>query len=132
MPLPQRLQDEQEIWITTVRPDGQPQTSPVGYLWDGESFLILSQPNAPKVRNLRENPKVALHLDIDRDSDDDGGVITIEGTASIDPEPLSSAEAAAYETKFREAMASAGMTPAEVFAQFSAVIRITPTRTRVY
>jgi hypothetical protein len=31
----QRLQDEKTIWLTTVAADGQPQSSPVGFLWDG-------------------------------------------------------------------------------------------------
>ncbi|KAB2348003.1 hypothetical protein F8566_19215 [Actinomadura rudentiformis] len=44
-----RLNDEKTIWLTTVRPDGQPQTPPVGFLGDGTRFLILSRPGAPKV-----------------------------------------------------------------------------------
>ncbi len=58
-----RLHDEQLVWITTVRVDGQPQASPVGFMWDGTRFLTLSQPGAVKVTNLRHNPEVALHLD---------------------------------------------------------------------
>ncbi|WP_426242139.1 pyridoxamine 5'-phosphate oxidase family protein [Nocardioides sp. LHG3406-4] len=84
----QRLLYEQEIWITTVRPDGRPQASPVGFLWDGASFLILSQPESQKVRNLRGNPHVALHLEIDRQAERDGGVVTLEGVAELDPEPI--------------------------------------------
>jgi PPOX class probable F420-dependent enzyme len=58
-PAERRLRDEQEIWITTVRSDGQPQSSLVGFLWDGREVLVLSQPEAGKIRNLRDNPKVA-------------------------------------------------------------------------
>ena len=35
-----RLRDEGIIWLTTVRSDGQPQSVPVWFLWNGESFLI--------------------------------------------------------------------------------------------
>ena len=40
----QRLREEPIIWLTTVRPDGRPHTVPVWFLWDGETFLIFSQP----------------------------------------------------------------------------------------
>lgn len=77
-----RLRDETVIWLTTVRSDGQPQTSPVGFLWDGATFLILSQPGSLKVRNMRANPKVALHLDTGKE---DPEVLTLEGVATLDP-----------------------------------------------
>ena len=47
-----RLRSEQVAWLTTVRADGQAQSSPVWFLWDGETFLVYSQPGAPKVRNV--------------------------------------------------------------------------------
>ncbi len=128
----QRFRDEQEIWITTVRSDGQPQASPVGFLWDGIRFLVLSEPDSQKVRNLRRNPKVALHLEIDRHAQDDGGVVTLEGTAGLDSDPIGEQEAAVYVKKYEEAMRSATVAPAELFAEYSAVIRVQPTRTRVY
>ena len=59
----QRLRSERIAWLTTVRADGQAQSSPVWFLWDGQTFLLYSQPGAQKVRNLAANPKVALHLD---------------------------------------------------------------------
>ncbi len=128
----QRLLGEHEIWITTVRSDGQPQASPVGFLWDGTSFLIVSQPDSQKIRNLRGNPRVALHLDIDREADGDGGILTIEGVATLDPDPIGEQEAAVYVDKYEEAMRSAELTPEDLFADYSAVIRVEPTRTRAY
>jgi PPOX class probable F420-dependent enzyme len=127
----QRLREEKTIWLTAVRPDGQPQTSPVGFVWDGARFLIASQPGAPKVRNLRSNAKVSLHLDTDREGDD-GGVLTIEGEGSVDAAPLSSDEVASYLDKYREAMHADGFTPEEAFAEYSTVIRVTPMRARAY
>jgi PPOX class probable F420-dependent enzyme len=128
----QRLRDEQEIWITTIRSDGQPQASPVGFLWDGTSFLILTAPRSQKVRNLRGNPRVALHLDIDRQAEEGGGVLTLEGTARLDGDPMSDEEAATYAEKYADALRSAQMTAEEAFAELSAVIRVTPTRVRAY
>ena len=128
----QRLRHEQEIWITTVRSDGQPQASPVGFLWDGTSFLILSQPGSQKVRNLRGNPYVALHVEIDRQAEHDGGVVTLEGTAGLDPDPITEQDATVYAEKYEQVMRSAGLTPEELFAEYSAVIRVRPRRARVY
>lgn len=126
-----RLRREQLIWLTTVRADGQPQTSPVGFLWDGTAFLILSQPAAPKVRNLRGNPRVALHLDTETDAPD-GGVLTLEGVAELDGGPLSEGERSAYLARYLDDIRAQGMTPDEVFAEYSSVIRVTPQRVRSY
>jgi len=133
----QRLHDQTVIWLTTVKPDGQPQTSPVGYVWDGATFLIISNPGAPKVRNLRGNPKVALHLDLDAAAET-YSVLTIEGVAKLDPAPpgepapLSDGEISAYLEKHLESMRWAGVTPEETFADYSTVIRVTPSRARSY
>ncbi|MGI5171743.1 nitroreductase/quinone reductase family protein [Spirillospora sp. CA-253888] len=133
----QRLRNETIIWLTTVRADGQPQTSPVGYVWDGATFLIISNPAAPKIRNLRDNPKVTLHLDLDRDAES-FSVLTIEGVAEPEPAPpggsapLSERETSAYLEKHLETMRWAGVTPEEAFADFSTVVRVTPIRARCY
>ncbi|MFC9977464.1 nitroreductase/quinone reductase family protein [Spirillospora sp. NPDC127200] len=132
-----RLRDETIIWLTTVRPNGQPQTSPVGYVWDGAAFLIISNPAAPKIRNLRANPKVTLHLDLDRDAER-FSVLTIEGVAELEPAPpggpapLSEREVSAYLDKHLESMRWAGLTPEQAFADFSTAIRVTPIRARCY
>ncbi len=41
----QRLRTDQIVWLTTVRPDGRPHVVPVGFFWDGQTFLICSEPN---------------------------------------------------------------------------------------
>jgi PPOX class probable F420-dependent enzyme len=127
--LAERLRTERIAWITTVTPRGQPQSSPVWFLWDGEEFLVYAQPHSWKVRNIRASPKVALHLN----SDGEGGqVATFEGTARIgdgDPRPH---EVADYLVKYREGIASIGMTPEQMGAEYSVALRITPTRARVY
>jgi PPOX class probable F420-dependent enzyme len=128
----QRLRDEHEIWITTVRSDGQPQTSLVGFLWNGSEFLVLSEPTSQKVRNLTGNPRVALHLDIDRRSEQGGSVLTLEGIARIDPDPIRPDEIATYAERYQDEMRAAQLTAAEFFAQYSAVIRVRPTRTRAH
>ena len=58
----ERLASEIPIWLTTVDADGQPQTSPVWFWWDGEIFHLFSKPDAPKVANMRSNSHVSLNL----------------------------------------------------------------------
>ncbi|HEV2655078.1 MAG TPA: pyridoxamine 5'-phosphate oxidase family protein, partial [Ktedonobacteraceae bacterium] len=73
-----RLRSDTTIWLTTVRRDGRPHTVPVWFLWDGATFLIFSQPDNLKIRNLRNNPNVTLALD---NTDDGSDVIAVEGKA---------------------------------------------------
>src|SRR5437667_11024543 len=94
-----RLRSEEVIWLTTVRADGQPQTSPVWFLWDGERFLIYSRPTSRKVPNIRGNPRVSLNLDGDAEG---GDIITIEGTAEIDEQAPLANEVETYVEKYRE------------------------------
>jgi PPOX class probable F420-dependent enzyme len=55
-----RLREEEIAWLTTVRADGQPQSVPVWFLWNDESFLIYSQPDRQKLRNISNNPRIDL------------------------------------------------------------------------
>jgi PPOX class probable F420-dependent enzyme len=127
--LTERLRTESVAWITTVTPDGQPQSSPVWFLWDEGVFLVYAQPNSWKVRNARTNPKVSLNLN----SDEQGGrVATFEGSAQIVDGHPRVHEVPAYLAKYRDGIASIGMTPQQMGAEYAAALRITPTRVRAY
>jgi PPOX class probable F420-dependent enzyme len=123
-----RLASEPIGWLTTVNPDGQPQSSPVWFFWDGGSLWVRSQPRAGKVRNVEANPGVAFHL---ADDGHGGAIVTIEGRASVDDEPgeLLGAHLAKYEEAIRTALQT---TPDQLAADYSTTIRITPTRARVW
>ena len=123
-----RLRGDLIIWLTTVNPQGQPQTSPVWFWWDGETVLMFSMPRSPKVANVRANPKVSLNLD---GNGQGGDIVSIEGTAELfEDKPLT--EFPAYLERYKEKLKAMGY-EAEPFAHaFSAGIRVTPTRVRVY
>jgi PPOX class probable F420-dependent enzyme len=125
----ERLRREQIAWLTTVRADGQAQSSPVWFLWDGEAFLLYSQPGAQKVRNLAANPKVALHL-----GDDGGGgdIVTVEGTAELEPGTPRADRVEDYLAKYQVAIEALGYEPGPFARTYSTAIRVRPTRVRAW
>ena len=48
------------VALTTVMPDGQPQTTPVWCNREGDSILINTMRDFRKAKNMRQNPKVTL------------------------------------------------------------------------
>jgi PPOX class probable F420-dependent enzyme len=121
-----RLRGNLITWLTTVRPDGQPVTVPVWFLLrDDESVLVYSQPNTLKLRNVQQNPRVALGLDV---TDLGRDIIRLDGTAQhVEDVPLAD-QNQEYVTKYIERIGALFGT-ADKFAElFSASVLITPTR----
>ena len=123
-----RLRDEKIAWLTTVRRDGQPQSSPVWFLWRDGEIVVYSKPTTQKVRNVRANPHVAVHL---RDVDEGADIVSIEGEAAIDEGYPSAAAIPAYVKKYDAMIADLGMDPASFAQSYSVPIRIRPTRMRI-
>lgn len=48
------------IALTTLMPDGQPQTTPVWCDWDGECVRINTMRDFRKAKNMRADPRVTL------------------------------------------------------------------------
>jgi PPOX class probable F420-dependent enzyme len=123
-----RLAGEGVGWLTTAGAEGQPQSSPVWFVWDGASLWLRSQAKAGKVRNINANPRVAFHL---ADDGHGGNIITIEGLASFEEAPQDLL--ASYLTKYDDAIRTALQTsPEQLAADYPTTIRITPTRTRTW
>ena len=125
----ERLRSEPVAWLTTVRADGQAQSSPVWFLWDGQTFLLYSQPGAQKVRNLAANPKVALHLG---DDGAGGDIVTIEGTATLEPGSPRADRVEGYLAKYRTAIEALGYEAGPFARTYSSAIRVRPTRMRAW
>jgi PPOX class probable F420-dependent enzyme len=124
-----RLRSETIVWLTTVRQDGMPQPSPVWFLWDGSEFLIYSQPKKPKLRNIKRNKRVALHLN----SDESGGeVAAFAGEARIDSRAPSAKDVPEYVEKYARGIRSIGMDPDSFSKSYSVAIRVRPTTVRAW
>jgi PPOX class probable F420-dependent enzyme len=122
-----RLRDEEHMWLTTVRADGLPQPSLIWFLWENETFLIYSQQNKQKLRNIAQNPRVALNFN----SDEQGGnMIIISGQARVVTDVPPVDQHTAYLDKYRAGIKRIGMVPDGFARSYSAAIRVVPTSVR--
>jgi PPOX class probable F420-dependent enzyme len=122
-----RLKEELIYWLVTIGSDGTPQPSPVWALWDGATFLIYSQPDTPKLRNLGERPRVALHLDGDGRG---GDIVIVTGDARIAVDAPPADRVPEYVAKYREGIKRIGMTPESFARAYSVVVRVIPSHLR--
>jgi Pyridoxamine 5'-phosphate oxidase len=97
--------------LAYVGTDGYPRVIPIGFHYDGERFVVCTPANAPKVRLLAANPKVALTIDTESQPPN---VLLVRGTAelrTVDGIPDD------YITASRKII------PAEGFAEWEATVR---------
>jgi PPOX class probable F420-dependent enzyme len=126
----ERLERELILWLTTVSPAGQPQTSPVWFLWIDGEILLYSRADTARLRNLRSNPRVAATFDGDGEG---GDVVSIEGEARIVRERAALADVPpAYIEKHAERLAAYGWTMESMLVDYPVEIRIRPTRVRAW
>ena len=124
-----RLRDELVAWLVTVAADGTPVPTPVWFVWDGETILVYSQRNKPKLRHIATNPRVALALRTDPLGDD---LAVITGVASIEASAPAAFELPPYIDKYRDEIARLGSDPERVSGEYAVPIRITPTKLRAW
>ncbi|WP_251150629.1 TIGR03667 family PPOX class F420-dependent oxidoreductase [Cellulosimicrobium sp. Marseille-Q4280] len=123
-----RLADDRVLWLVTVDPHGTPQPTPVWFLWGaGGDVVLQSQPRTAKLRNVRANPRVAVHLNSTRSG---GDVVVLTGTATVDDGGLTSAERAAYDEKYGADIEGLGTTPDGFHADYSVTVRVRPEKLR--
>jgi PPOX class probable F420-dependent enzyme len=119
-----RLERDQIAWLTTVDANGQPQASPVWFVWEGEALHVASEPGAAKLANIAVNPCVAVHLD---GAGPGELIVTVEGVAS-----RTEGVPSRYSAKYAASVARLGLSVAEYLDRFSAGMRVEPTRWRIF
>lgn len=88
------LRAEQDAWVATASPDGQPCLVPLSFVWESESLLMCTKRTTPTARNLASGTSVIVTLGHTRD------VVLIEGTGQlIDAARLPAAAADAFAAK---------------------------------
>ncbi len=123
----ERLETELIGWLTTVNPDGQPQSSPIWFQWIDGELLLYSRNRAPRNGNIEERPLVSFNLNTDAVGDD---VLTAEGEARIVPDEPPAHENTAYIAKYQALLDDYDWTPEHFSGQYGVAIRIRPTRWR--
>jgi len=116
-------------WLTTVAPDGRPQTAVISFLWDGDGILFYSRPDTPKIRNITAHPAVSFHLNCDPYGDH---VVVVEGARRVAPREARSDVHPVYAAKHRRPLAHWGMDERRTAEEFSVPIRILPERVRCW
>ena len=68
--------------LTTVRPDGAPQSGLMWFVWDGDALFIPTSRTTRKLRNLERDPRATVMVDDSRGGFDLRGV-TLVGRVEI-------------------------------------------------
>ena len=114
-------------WLTTVSPDGQPQSSVVWFVIDGESIVVYSRDGTPRLRNIKANAHVALNLNSDADGDE---LLIIEGEAEIIGAEVPPSGDAAYVAKYERHLPRWDFDWGSYDAGYPVRVHIRPTRLR--
>jgi PPOX class probable F420-dependent enzyme len=123
------LKNQYFVWLTTVDSKGTPQPRPVWFIWEDDSFLIFSQPNAYKVKHLKNNPKVSLHFNTS-DASGEKDVIIFIGEAVFDKKIPPANKIRTYMKKYKTGIIGLNASPEEFSKEYSTAIRIKPTEVR--
>jgi PPOX class probable F420-dependent enzyme len=123
-----KLDHDVIAWFTTVAQNGEPHSVPVWFLWRHGILLVMSEPNAEKVKHVRGGSPVLLHLEGGEYGND---VVVLNGTAEISKR--TAAEwlpeiADVYTDKYRAAIEEFGMGVDAIMERYSTVIVVTPTK----
>lgn len=122
-----RFADAVVAWLTTVSPEGQPQPAPVWFVPADECFVIYSLDDVPRLRNIQGNPRVALHLNSDRDGD---GLTIIHGEAEVIGREVPPSADPAYVAKYGQHLARWDFTWKTFDEGYPVRLHVRPTRVR--
>ena len=116
----ERLSTDNYGWLTTVAKSGQPVPRLVWFYFDGTDVVVYSEPNAAKVRHIKNHPRVSLNLDSDGNG---AGIIIIGGIATVDAQGIDPLADERYRAKYDELAASFGFSE-EFLAAYNTRLKI--------
>ncbi|HEV3356752.1 MAG TPA: PPOX class F420-dependent oxidoreductase [Pseudonocardiaceae bacterium] len=109
--------------LSTVNPDGAPQSSVIFVKPDGDDILFSTINGRRKTTNMRRDPRVTLLLHALPDAEAESAYATISGTVTITDDPDSSFHQVMYDLHMDGAIP-----PAEPGAE-RLIVRLSPDRT---
>jgi PPOX class probable F420-dependent enzyme len=122
-----RLRTDMIGWLTTVTPEGQPQTFPVWFLWEDGEVLVYSHHRAKRNANIAANPRVSVHLD---DDGDGGDLVIVEGIARVDSAMPPVDRHPGYMAKYADRMVRDLGSVDRMATEYNVPLRISPVRGR--
>jgi F420H(2)-dependent biliverdin reductase len=114
----ERLENERNIWLATVRADGSPHLVPVWFVWHEAAFWICTGATSAKARNLVCTPTAAVSLE------DGNAPVAAWCDAVLHRPPFDPAIAAAFAKKFDWDISD----PADPDGPFYLLVELRPTR----
>jgi PPOX class probable F420-dependent enzyme len=103
--------------------------TPVWFWWDGDTVLLYSQRDKPKLRHIAANPNVAFALRTDELGD---RIIVVSGTAQVDESAPAADRLRGYVDKYATLIERLGADPAGFASEYAVPIRVRPTRLRAW
>ncbi|WP_274558314.1 pyridoxamine 5'-phosphate oxidase family protein [Streptomyces spiramyceticus] len=89
-----RLENDEDVWVATASPDGEPCLVPLSFVWDRNTLLMCTRRTNPTARNLTPAGEIRLTLGHTRD------VVHIEGAAEpVEGRDLATESADAFAAK---------------------------------
>ena len=122
-----RLRSDLVAWLITVSTDGQAVPTPVWFWWDGETILVYSERDKPKLRHIAANQRVSFAMRTDELGDE---ITVISGMAVVDPASPSADALPGYVEKYVALIERLGADPVSFAGAYSVPVRITPTKLR--
>lgn len=114
-------------FMTTVTPSGQPKTSPIWFIRDGEDLVMYSQPNALKLSNIAVNPKTSFTLRADERGH---RFVLIDAASWVDAQLPPAKDLPGFVDKYAGEIASLGWTPESFSGDYSVGVRMKVTGVR--
>lgn len=116
-------------FLTAVNRSGQPQTTPVWFLREGEELVVYNRPRSPRLSSISENDRVSFTLRADRRAI---GLLTLEGRAVVDGGLEPADRVAGYLAKYANEIERLDWAPEQFASMYSVGLRIRVTRLRVW
>ncbi len=92
----QRVEESKVVWLTTLRADGSPHTTPVWFVYESNHLWVGTGLRNVKVRNVRNDSRVSAAIDGTSDAS-----LVAEGTAQlIDPAAVGASVTEAFSHKY--------------------------------